>query len=201
MIVFAATKQRTHRLSNELKDAGFRAISIHGDLSQKQREFAMYRFKAAKEDILVATDIAARGIDIPAVSHIVNYDIPEDPLMYFHRIGRTARAGGTGKAVSLVSVERVEDFQRIINRTNQPIRKLNFEMGIEIPVSERKSYRPYYSRSRSYGSSSSYRGRGENHYNQRRYSNGFSSTRYRGRGENHYNQRRYNRGFANDSSS
>jgi ATP-dependent RNA helicase DeaD len=197
MIVFAATKQRTHRLGNELKDAGFKAISIHGDLSQKQRDVAMYRFKAAKEDILVATDLAARGIDIPAVSHVVNYDIPEDPLMYFHRIGRTARAGGTGKAVSLVSVERVEDFQRIINRTGQPIRKLNFEMGIEIPVSDRKNQRPYYSRSRSYGSSSSYRGRGENHYSQRRYGNGFNGSRYRGKGDNHYNQRRYNSGFAN----
>jgi ATP-dependent RNA helicase DeaD len=196
MIVFAATKQRTHRLANDLKYAGFRAISIHGDLSQKQREVAMYRFKAAKEDILVATDIAARGIDIPAVSHVVNYDVPEDPLIYFHRIGRTARAGGTGKAVSLVSVERVEDFQRIINRTEQPIRKLNFELGIEVPVYEGRNHRPPYSRGRSYRPSNGYRDRRENHNGQRKYNNEMSNSRYRGRGESRYNnQKRYGRGF------
>jgi ATP-dependent RNA helicase DeaD len=196
MIVFAATKQRTHRLANDLKDAGFKAISIHGDLSQKQREVAMYRFKTAKEDILVATDIAARGIDIPAVSHVVNYDVPEDPLIYFHRIGRTARAGGTGKAVSLVSVERVEDFQRIINRTEQPIRKLNFELGIEVPAYEGRNHRPPYSRSRSYRPSNGYRDRRENQYGQRKNNNEMSNSRYRGRGESRYNnQKRYNRGF------
>jgi ATP-dependent RNA helicase DeaD len=196
MIVFAATKQRTHRLANDLKDAGFKAISIHGDLSQKQREVAMYRFKTAKEDILVATDIAARGIDIPAISHVVNYDVPEDPLIYFHRIGRTARAGGTGKAVSLVSVERVEDFQRIINRTEQPIRKLNFELGIEVPAYEGRNHRPPYSRSRSYRPSNGYRDRRENQYGQRKNNNEMSNSRYRGRGESRYNnQKRYNRGF------
>jgi ATP-dependent RNA helicase DeaD len=196
MIVFAATKQRTHRLANDLKDAGFKAISIHGDLSQKQREVAMYRFKTAREDILVATDIAARGIDIPAVSHVVNYDVPEDPLIYFHRIGRTARAGGTGKAVSLVSVERVDDFQRIINRTEQPIRKLNFELGIEVPVYEGRNNRPSFSRGRSYRPSNGYRDRRENQYGQRKYNNETSGSRYRGRGESRYNnQKRYNRGF------
>jgi ATP-dependent RNA helicase DeaD len=196
MIVFAATKQRTHRLANDLKYAGFKAISIHGDLSQKQREVAMYRFKTAKEDILVATDIAARGIDIPAISHVVNYDVPEDPLIYFHRIGRTARAGGTGKAVSLVSVERVEDFQRIINRTEQPIRKLNFELGIEVPEYEARKHRPTYPRGRSYTPTYGYRDRRENNYGQRRYNNEMSKSRYRGRGESRYNNhKRYSRRF------
>jgi ATP-dependent RNA helicase DeaD len=109
-IVFAATKQRAHRLASELKQEGFRAITIHGDLSQSQRDSAMYKFRKGLEDILVATDIAARGIDVPAVGHVINYDIPEDPLIYFHRIGRTARAGATGKAVSLVSQDRIDDF-------------------------------------------------------------------------------------------
>lgn len=139
-IVFAATKQRTHRLAAELKQAGFRAITIHGDLSQKQRNNAMYRFKKGHEDILVATDIAARGIDVPAVGHVINYDIPEDPLIYFHRIGRTARAGGTGKAISLVSQDRIDDFGRILRQTKQPIRKLNEEMGIEIPIIQQERY-------------------------------------------------------------
>ncbi|MGA9169473.1 MAG: DEAD/DEAH box helicase [Nitrososphaeraceae archaeon] len=131
-IVFAATKQRTQRLASELRQEGFKAITIHGDLSQRQRDNAMYRFKRGSEDILVATDIAARGIDVPAVGHVINYDIPEDPLIYFHRIGRTARAGGTGKAISLVSHDRIEDFARILKQTEQPIRKLNEEMGVEV---------------------------------------------------------------------
>jgi len=133
-IVFAATKQRTQRLANELRQEGFRAITIHGDLSQKQRDIAMYRFKKGNEDILVATDIAARGIDVPAVGHVINYDIPEDPLVYFHRIGRTARAGATGKAISLVSQDRIDDFGRILRQTELPVHKLNEEMGIEVPV-------------------------------------------------------------------
>jgi ATP-dependent RNA helicase DeaD len=192
MIIFAATKQRTHRLANDLKYAGFKAISIHGDLSQKQREVSMYRFKTAKEDILVATDIAARGIDIPTVSHIVNYDVPEDPLVYFHRIGRTARAGGSGKAVSLVSVERLGDFQRIINHTGQPIRKLNFELGIEVPVYEGRNYRPSHPGGRWHRPTNGYRDRRQNQYDQRKYNKVMSNSRYQGRRESRYNnQKRY----------
>jgi len=142
-IVFAATKQRTHRLANELKQEGFRAITIHGDLSQKQRDIAMHRFKNGSEDILVATDIAARGIDVPAVGHVINYDIPEDPLIYFHRIGRTARAGATGKAISLVSQDRIDNFGRILRQTEQPVHKLNDEMGIEVPVVQQQQRRYY----------------------------------------------------------
>jgi ATP-dependent RNA helicase DeaD len=142
-IVFASTKQRTQRLANDLKQEGFRAITIHGDLSQKQRDIAMHRFKNGNEDILVATDIAARGIDVPAVGHVINYDIPEDPLIYFHRIGRTARAGATGKAISLVSQDRVDNFGRILRQTEHPVHKLNEEMGIEVPVVQQQRRRYY----------------------------------------------------------
>ena len=133
-IVFVATKQRTLRIADELNKQGFRVITIHGDLSQRQRDYSMNRFKNGSEDILVATDIAARGIDVPAVGNIINYDIPEDPLIYFHRIGRTARAGGSGKAISLVSSSRYEDFSRILKRTELPIKRLNDEIGIEVPT-------------------------------------------------------------------
>ena len=88
----------------------------------------------------MATDIAARGIDVPAVGHVINYDIPADPLIYFHRIGRTARAGGVGKAISLVSQDRVDDFGKILKKTEKPIHKLNEEMGIEIPVIQQYVY-------------------------------------------------------------
>ena len=173
-IVFAATKQRTQRLANELKQEGFKAITIHGDLSQRERDNAMYRFKKGTEDILVATDIAARGIDVPAVGHIINYDVPFEPLMYFHRIGRTARAGATGKAISLVSQDRVDDFHRILRKTKQPIRRLNEEMGIAFLTTQRRPYhryqpRPSYRHNSGHRSHSGYGGnRNARSYRERR---------------------------------
>ena len=122
-IVFVATKQRTQRIADDLNREGFRVITIHADLSQRQRDYSMNRFKNGSDDILVATDIAARGIDVPAVGNIINYDIPEDPVVYFHRIGRTARAGGSGKAISLVSSSRYEDFARIMKRTELSVKR------------------------------------------------------------------------------
>jgi len=171
-IVFAATKQRTHRLASELKQEGFKAITMHGNLSQQQRDSAMYKFRKGFEDILVATDIAARGIDVPAVGHVINYDIPADPLIYFHRIGRTARAGGVGKAISLVSHDRVDDFGRILRTTKKPIHKLNEEMGIEIPVIQQYVHKDYRKRPSSYNY-----GRYSNSYRNNAYSNNYSGYR------------------------
>jgi ATP-dependent RNA helicase DeaD len=140
-IVFAATKQRTGRLAEELNHVGFKVTTIHGNLSQKERNTSMNSFRNGRENVLVATDIAARGIDIPSVSHIINYDVPIEPMMYFHRIGRTARAGATGNAVSLVTPERLENFVKILRNTNQPIHKLNDEMGISVPVISERQHR------------------------------------------------------------
>src|SRR4026208_2118080 len=83
-IIFVSTKQRTEKVFHFLKEDGFKTTMIHGDLSQKQRNSAIYRFRNGTEDILVATDIVARGIDVPAVGHVINYDVPEDPDTYFH---------------------------------------------------------------------------------------------------------------------
>jgi ATP-dependent RNA helicase DeaD len=166
-IVFAATKQRTQRLAQELEDEGFRLVTIHGDLSQKERNVAMSRFRKGLDNVLVATDIAARGIDVPAVGHVINYDVPYDPMIYFHRIGRTARAGATGKAISLVIPQRIQDFERILRNTKQPIRKLNDEMGISIPVSQQGSY----------GRDRKFRRHGQR-YNGNRRQSGTSSSRY-----------------------
>jgi ATP-dependent RNA helicase DeaD len=175
-IIFAATKQRTQRLAEELKREGFKAITIHGNLSQRQRDNAMYRFKRGTEDILVATDIAARGIDVPAVGHVINYDVPEDPLIYFHRIGRTARAGGSGKAISLVSQDRTDDFSRILRQTEHPIHKLNEEMGIEVHVVHHRSNIGY-GHAHNYNNNKGYRGRSGYHYGTRDKSHD-SSSRY-----------------------
>jgi ATP-dependent RNA helicase DeaD len=160
-IVFAATKQRADRVAYNLRHESFSAVTIHGDLSQKQRDNAMQRFRKGTEDILVATDIAARGIDVPAVGHVINYDVPDDPNIYFHRIGRTARAGGEGTAVSLVSNDRIADFDRILAQTQLPIRKLNDEMGIIVPVVAQRQPQAYgggYRGRRGYGGGGGDRG-------------------------------------------
>ena len=184
-IVFAATKQRAQRLVYELNQNEFKAISIHGDLSQRQRDNAMYRFKKGVDAILVATDIAARGIDVPAVGHVINYDIPGDPLIYFHRIGRTARAGATGSAISLVSQDRVYDFDRILSKTQQPIHKLNEELGIAEPVAPQISYDRYQQQRRSY-------------WDNNRYKNGSYSY---GNNRNNYYRYREHQGNGGSSSS
>ena len=196
-IVFAATKQRTQKVAWELKQEGFKAITIHGDLSQKQRDNAMYRFKKGIEDVLVATDIAARGIDVPAVGHVINYDIPEDPLIYFHRIGRTARAGGAGQAISLVSQDRIEDFGRILRQTEHPIRKLNEELGIEVPVVQYRSHG--YRQRRTYGNNNTSRGSGDYGDNRGRRSFGYRrvSGTYGGYGGNRSERNRYGQGQSN----
>jgi ATP-dependent RNA helicase DeaD len=102
-LVFARTKRETDELGESLSGRGYAAEVIHGDLNQSQRERAINAFKEGRIDVLVATDVAARGLDIPNVSHVINYDIPEDPEAYVHRIGRTARAGKAGTAITFVT--------------------------------------------------------------------------------------------------
>ncbi|HEX2013623.1 MAG TPA: DEAD/DEAH box helicase [Nitrososphaera sp.] len=193
-IVFAATKQRADRVAYNLRREGFSAVTIHGDLSQKQRDHAMGKFRKGAEDILVATDIAARGIDVPAVGHVINYDIPDDPNIYFHRIGRTARAGGEGKAISLVSNDRVADFDRILAQTQLPIRKLNDEMGVIAPVVAQRQPQQYgggYRRRGGYGGDRGYRGGGSGG---RRYGSGGGYGGYRRGGDRGGGHRGYGGG-------
>ncbi len=102
-IIFCRTKRRASKLNNALKERGYLAEELHGDLSQAKREKVMKQFRDAKIQLLVATDVAARGIDVEGVTHVFNYDIPEDVESYIHRIGRTGRAGGTGLALTLVA--------------------------------------------------------------------------------------------------
>jgi superfamily II DNA/RNA helicase len=101
-MVFTRTKRTAQKVSDELAERGFAAAAVHGDLGQGAREQALRAFRAGKVDVLVATDVAARGIDVEGVTHVVNYQCPEDEKTYIHRIGRTGRAGRTGVAVTLV---------------------------------------------------------------------------------------------------
>jgi superfamily II DNA/RNA helicase len=101
-IIFSRTKRTAAKVADELAERGFAAAAIHGDLGQGAREQALRAFRNGKVDVLVATDVAARGIDVENVTHVINYQCPEDEKTYVHRIGRTARAGNTGIAVTFV---------------------------------------------------------------------------------------------------
>jgi len=115
MIVFARTKQATDELAERLKARGFAAGAINGDVEQKQRERIIQQLKDGKIDILVATDVAARGLDVERISHVLNYDIPYDAESYVHRIGRTGRAGRSGDAILFVT-PRERNMLRVIER-------------------------------------------------------------------------------------
>jgi ATP-dependent RNA helicase DeaD len=120
-IIFRRTKRGADRLAMDLHRKGYEVVPLHGNLSQNQRDHYMDAFRNGRADILVATDIASRGIDVSQVACVVNYDVPVDPLIYFHRVGRTARAGRQGKAFSFVSHEESGDFGRILRMTKAPI--------------------------------------------------------------------------------
>jgi superfamily II DNA/RNA helicase len=115
-MIFTRTKRAAQRLSDELVDRGFQATSIHGDLNQVAREKALKKFRDGKVSVLVATDVAARGIDITDVSHVVNYECPDSEMTYVHRIGRTGRAGAKGNAVTLVDWADITRW-KVINKT------------------------------------------------------------------------------------
>lgn len=116
-IVFTRTKHRADRLARQLHRAGVGAAAIHGDRSQNQRQAALESFKSGKVDVLVATDVVARGIDVDEVSHVVNYDMPNTAEDYVHRIGRTARAGASGDAISLLDPDEfdvLKDIEKVL---------------------------------------------------------------------------------------
>ncbi|MGV8895489.1 MAG: DEAD/DEAH box helicase [Rhodoglobus sp.] len=124
-VVFTRTKRAAAKLVEELNDRGFNAAAVHGDLNQEQRERAMAAFKAGKKDILIATDVAARGIDVNDVTHVINHTIPDDHDTYLHRAGRTGRAGKTGIAVTFVDWDDMHKWS-LINRA--------LDMGIPEPT-------------------------------------------------------------------
>lgn len=112
-IIFARTKRAAAHLADDLARRGFRVGAVHGDLGQKSREKSLQAFRSGQVDILVATDIAARGIDVDDVTHVINYQVPDDPMTFVHRIGRTGRAGHTGTAITLVGYDELGKWQVI----------------------------------------------------------------------------------------
>ena len=119
-MIFSRTKRAAQKLADELTSRGFAAAAVHGDLGQGAREQALRAFRSGKVDVLVATDVAARGIDVEGVTHVVNLSCPEDEKTYLHRIGRTGRAGATGVAVTLVDWEDLARWRMINDALNLP---------------------------------------------------------------------------------
>ena len=126
-VVFCRTRHGTIRLARELERRFMSVVSLHGDLSQKQRDHSMALFRSGRADVLVATDVASRGIDVRQVDCVINFDVPEDPTVYFHRVGRTARAGDVGRSYTFVSREESADFARIVALARAPIKPLREE--------------------------------------------------------------------------
>ncbi|MBB5606011.1 MULTISPECIES: DEAD/DEAH box helicase [unclassified Janthinobacterium] len=121
MIIFARTKLGTEELAGKLQARGFSAAAINGDIQQAQRERTIQQLKDGKIDILVATDVAARGLDVERISHVINYDVPHDPESYTHRIGRTGRAGRSGEAILFITPREKNLLKSIERATRQPI--------------------------------------------------------------------------------
>ena len=133
-IVFCSTKIRTRNVARDLQKAKFNVVAIEGDMSQNKREYSMSKFRKSHADVLVATDVAARGIDVPKVGLVINYDVPNQDMVYFHRIGRTARAGAKGNAITLVSYSSVGDWNIIKKQIKSDMTDLNQKLGIEINI-------------------------------------------------------------------
>ncbi len=164
-LVFTRTKHGADKVAKFLNRSGIRAEAIHGNKSQNARQSALTNFKTSRTRVLVATDIAARGIDIDELGHVVNYDLPNVPETYVHRIGRTGRAGASGIAVSFCDHEEkayLKDIERLINKSIEVVREHPFVLtGNSRPVSsqpvQRQQQQPSFSRkpSRPSGNSSS----------------------------------------------
>lgn len=140
-IIFCRTKSDVDSLGERLIARAFPADTLHGDLSQVQRDRVMGRFRSGQAELLVATDVAARGLDIEHVSHVINYDIPLDPEVYVHRIGRTGRAGRAGVAVTLVT-PRERRLLRVIERmTGAPIQRMRLPTIADVVARRREAFK------------------------------------------------------------
>ena len=141
-LVFSRTKHGADRIVRELSRSGIEARSIHGNKSQSARQQALGDFKTGKVRVLVATDIAARGIDIAGLSHVFNYDLPNEPEAYVHRIGRTGRAGLDGTAVSFCCIDEMKELKQIEKLIGKAIPRKESDWPMEVFTETVKQPRP-----------------------------------------------------------
>ncbi len=137
VLIFARTKHGADKIVKSLEQDGLQANAIHGNKGQSQRERALAEFKSGRAPILVATDIAARGIDVPDVTHVIQHELPEVPETYVHRIGRTARAGASGQAIALVAPDEIGLLRAIERTTRQKIETSDIRTDRSRPLDER----------------------------------------------------------------
>jgi len=147
VLVFTRTKHVANRVADHLETAGFSAEAIHGNKSQGARQRALERFRSGSARILVATDIAARGIDIDNITHVINFELPNEPESYVHRIGRTARAGAAGIAISFCDASENEYLRQIEKLTRSPLSIVQGRPSADQPPAGRNYGRPKPSRS------------------------------------------------------
>jgi ATP-dependent RNA helicase DeaD len=140
MIVFVRTKQATEELAERLRARGFAAAAINGDLVQAQRERIIGQLRSGALDLLVATDVAARGLDVERISHVVNYDIPTDPESYVHRIGRTGRAGRAGEALLFVTLRERHLLTAIERATRQPLTEMALPTAADVNATRKARF-------------------------------------------------------------
>lgn len=131
-IVFCRTRKETQEVASKLMDDGYNADALHGDLSQAQRDAVMQKFRSGNISMLVATDVAARGLDVDDITHVINYSLPDDTEVYTHRCGRTGRAGKTGVSVSLVHTRERQNLQKIERLLNKSFKALSVPKAAEI---------------------------------------------------------------------
>jgi len=131
-IIFCKMRTETSMLANRLRDRGYDAKPLHAGFTQPQRDAVVNSFRNGKLKLLIATDVAARGLDIQGITHIINYDVPLDALVYFHRIGRTARMGGDGTAITLVGYGEMTEFNNVKALTKTTIEELEQESPFSI---------------------------------------------------------------------
>jgi len=140
-IIFCSTKSEGDSLGERLVARAFPAETLHGDLSQIQRDRVMQRFRTGQVELLVATDVAARGLDIEQISHVINYDMPLDPEIYVHRIGRTGRAGRTGSAITLVTPRERRMLHTIERMTGAPVQRMRLPTISDVVARRRESFK------------------------------------------------------------
>jgi ATP-dependent RNA helicase DeaD len=147
-IIFARTKIGVDRLARRLGDDGIRVKALHGDMSQGSRDGVMIAFKGGRERLLVATDVAARGLDISGVTHVINYDVPNSPDVYVHRIGRTGRVGRSGRAITLITPKQRRELEAIERHAKTKIHPWSLEAVAAEPNGDRETRRPRHTKPR-----------------------------------------------------
>jgi len=188
VMVFCATRRNADFVSRNLRDNKINANAIHGGLSQTKRSYLLDRFNKGKTNVLVCTDVAARGLDIKGVTHVYNYDLPKQSEDYIHRIGRTARAGEQGKAISILASRDYDSFRKILENQDINIKQIEMPRVNKIIITKNQDYNKR--RTNRYSKKREFRGNRETKY---------SNNRKRNQGNSRYSNNTRNSRYSNNT--